>query len=171
VSSIIVLAMHGAPPNDFPRLEAAEFFALHGRIAHGAGAQQPEAAERYEELHAKMRAWPRTAANDPFYQASMEMADHLAREAGQDVVVGFGEFCGPSLDDALDLAAATGATSITVTTPMMTRGGEHAEQDIPAAIDRAKVRHPSLSIHYNWPFDMAEIARFLAGQVQKSDET
>ena len=30
MSSIIVLAMHGAPPNNFPGQEAAEFFALHG---------------------------------------------------------------------------------------------------------------------------------------------
>ena len=171
MSSVIVLAMHGAPPGDFPRQEAAEFFALHGRIAHGAGAQQPEAAERYEELHAKMRAWPRTAENDPFHQASMEMANHLALEAGQDVVVGFGEFCGPSLDDALDLAATTGATRITVTTPMMTRGGEHSEQDIPAAVERARARHPGFSIRYVWPFDMAEIAQFLATQIKKTDAT
>jgi sirohydrochlorin cobaltochelatase len=50
---------------------------------------------------------------------------------------------------------------------MMTRGGEHAEVDIPAAIDRSRERHPGISIQYAWPFDTTEIADFLASQIQK----
>jgi sirohydrochlorin cobaltochelatase len=165
MKSVIVLAMHGAPPNDYPRKELAEFFGLHGRMAHAAGGQRQALAQRYDQLHDKIRAWPRSAANDPFYEASMEMAKALSQDTGQEVIVGFGEFCGPTLDEALDEAVARGAESITVVTPMMTRGGEHAEVDIPAAIDRAKERHPKTTFLYAWPFSMAEVARFLALQI------
>lgn len=168
MNSVIVLAMHGAPPNDFPRQEAAEFFGLHGRMAHAGGTHPPSMAQRYGELHAKMRAWPRTAENDPFYAASMEMAEHLGQAASQEVIVGFGEFCAPTLDEALDQAVLGGADSITVVTPMMTRGGEHAEIDIPAAIERARERHPGIQIRYIWPFSMVEVARFLAAQIERA---
>jgi sirohydrochlorin cobaltochelatase len=168
MNSVIVLAMHGAPPNDFPRQEAAEFFGLHGRMAHAGGAYPPGMEQRYGELHAKMRAWPRTSENDPFYAASMEMAEHLGQAASQEVIVGFGEFCAPTLDEALDQAVLGGADSITVVTPMMTRGGEHAEIDIPAAIERARERRPGIQIRYIWPFSMAEVARFLAAQIERA---
>jgi len=166
MASIIVLAMHGAPPNDFPRQETAEFFGLHGRMAHAADAQRQALGQRYDELHTKMRAWPRTAENDPFYAASMEMAEYLTQEAGREVIVGFGEFCGPTLDEALDQAVAKEAESIMVSTPLMTRGGEHAELDIPAAIERAKRRQPGIPMAYAWPFSMAVVARFLAAQIK-----
>jgi sirohydrochlorin cobaltochelatase len=167
MKSIIVLAMHGAPPNDFPGQELAEFFGLHGRMAHATGAQRQALAQRYEELHIKMRTWPRTAENDPFHAASLEMAEALCLATDREVIVGFGEFCAPTLDEALDEAAERDGANITVVTPMMTRGGEHAEVDIPAAINWARERHPGISIQYAWPFDMQEIARFLAAQIQE----
>jgi hypothetical protein len=33
-----------------------------------------------------------------------------------------------------------------------TWGGEHAEQDMPEALDRARKRHPKEKIIYVWPF-------------------
>ena len=166
MAPIIVLAMHGAPPNDFPRQETTEFFGLYGRMAHATDVQRQEMGRRYDELHARMRAWPRTPENDPFFAASMEMAECLKQEAGQEVIVGFGEFCGPALDEALEQAVAREASSITVITPMMTRGGEHAELDIPAAIEQAQKRHPGIPMAYAWPFSTAEVARFLAAQIE-----
>ncbi len=59
MTTVIVLAMHGAPPNDFPERETAELFGLHARLEH---AHEPERAaleHRHAELDAKMRAWPR----------------------------------------------------------------------------------------------------------------
>lgn len=160
---ILVLAMHGSPPNDFPRQELGEFFGLHGRLGHAEGPGRQAVEHRHDELHAKMRAWPRTAQNDPFWAASLELAEALAEAIGHEVIVGFGEFCGPSLDEALDRAAAQ-SDRIVVVTPMMTRGGEHAEQDIPAAVRQAEERHPGRTFVYAWPFPVGEIARFLAGQ-------
>jgi len=155
--------MHGSPPHDFPRQELGEFFALHGRLEHAQGPERQMLERRHDELHAKMRGWPRTVQNDPFWAASLGLAQELRRATGLEVVVGFGEFCGPSLDDALDQAAAR-SDRIVVVTPMMTRGGEHAEQDIPAAIRRAEGRHPDCTLLYAWPFRVSEIAQFLAAQ-------
>ncbi len=166
MKTVIVLAMHGAPPNDFPARETAELFGLHARLEAGHVAEsEREALEwRFAELDAEMRAWPRTAQNDPFWEGSQELAAHLEKASGYEVIAGYNEFCAPRLDDALDQAAAHGDRVIVVT-PMVTRGGEHSEIEIPATIQRARERHPEIEILYAWPLDVAAIAQFLAAQV------
>ncbi len=168
MKQIIVLAMHGAPPNDFPRGQVAEFFSLHGRLEQASGPEREQLQRRHDELEAQMRAWPRTAENDRFWAASLELGAHLREATGHEVLVGFNEFCAPSLDEALDQAVEAGAEQITVVTPMMTRGGEHSEMDIPAAVRRAHERHAGVSFRYVWPFETKEVARFLATQIGKS---
>jgi sirohydrochlorin cobaltochelatase len=160
----IVLAMHGAPPNDFPPGEVSELMGLHSRLEHVPAPQRDALQRRYDELDARVRGWPRTADNDPFWAASQALGEALARVAGCDVVVGFNEFCAPSLDRALDRAAHE-ATRVVVVTPMMTRGGEHAEIEIPAEVEAARARHPGVEFVYAWPFDPDDVARFLAGQI------
>ena len=165
--SVILLAMHGTPPLDYPKLELMEFLGLHSRGAH-AGESLPAAlVHRYQELDEKIRRWPRSAGNDPFFAGSQELAVQLRRISGRKVILGFIEFCSPSLDEALDQAAGQGAEKIIVVTPMMTRGGEHAEQDIPEALERARKRHPKEKIIYIWPFPAQNIAEFLNSQVLK----
>ncbi len=165
MSTVIVLVMHGASPVDFPRQEAAEFFNLRARLKHVHGPERAALLRRHDELDAKMRAWPRTPQNDPFFAGSQELAGHLRHATGAEVIVGFNEFCGPSLDEALD-SAARRAESVVVITPMVTRGGEHSEVDIPEAVRRAQDRHPGVRFRYVWPFDPAAIARFLASQIE-----
>ena len=163
--AVIVLAMHGSPPLDFPKDEMAEFMGLHAQLGHisgpGAGAQKL----RYGQLEAKMRTWPRTGQNDPFYAGSQELAKHLRQESGLEVIIGFNEFCAPTLDKALERAAAREAGKIVVLTPMMTRGGEHSAVDIPEAIRRAQQKFTTQKIIYAWPFATEDIARFLSAQV------
>jgi sirohydrochlorin cobaltochelatase len=165
--AVIVLAMHGSPPLDFPRDEMTEFMGLHARIGHGHGSEAGAPRVRYDQLEAKMRAWPRTGQNDPFYAGSQELAKHLRQESGLEVIIGFNEFCAPTLDEALQRAAAREAGRIVVITPMMTRGGEHSAVDIPEAIRRAQQKFPSQKIVYAWPFATEDIARFLASQVTR----
>jgi sirohydrochlorin cobaltochelatase len=165
MKTIIVLAMHGAPPKDFPRRELSEFFGHHARLEHASGEERMRLQQRHDELEGQLRAWPRTVENDPFYAASHEIAEHLAQATGLEVRVGFNEFCAPSLDEALGLAVQQGARRVVVTTLMLTRGGGHAEHDIPAAIDRARQRHPGAVIDYAWPFDPADVADFVAKQL------
>jgi len=168
MSTVVVLAMHGVPPGDFPRNEAAEMFSLHARLEHASDDERRRLAARHHELEQKMRAWPRTEANDPYCFASQELARELSVQTGYEVFVGFNEFCGPSLDEALDRAAEAHPDQVLVVTPMMTRGGGHSERDIPGAIARARARYPWLNVRYLWPFPSEEIARFLAAQIAKT---
>ncbi len=160
--------MHGAPPGDFPRNEITELFGLHARLEHAAGPERAALEGRYNELDARVRAWPRNPTNDPFYAGSLELANHLQQASGLEVFLGFNEFCAPSLDDALDRAMEANAKKVYVVTPMMTRGGEHSEKDIPTAIRRACERHPGVEVVYVWPFDVSQVAQFLAGQISEA---
>jgi sirohydrochlorin cobaltochelatase len=166
MTTIIMLAMHGMPPSDFPPHELAELFGLHARLEHGAGSEHAAVERRHAELEARMRAWPRTAQNDPFHAGSLALAHELARVTQYPVIVGFNEFCGPSLDGAFDRALEQGADKVIVVTPMVTRGGEHSEVDIPSAIQRARARFSHLAIVYAWPFPTECVAEFLAAQME-----
>ena len=165
--AVVVLAMHGSPPLDFPRPEMTEFMELHARREHASGEGETAARLRYDQLEAKMRSWPRTGQNDPFYSGSQELARHLRQESGLEVIVGFNEFCAPTLDEALERAAGRKAARVIVVTPMMTRGGEHSAIDIPEAIRRAQRKFPAVKIVYAWPFAAEDIARFLSSQVAR----
>jgi sirohydrochlorin cobaltochelatase len=173
MKKVVVLVMHGVPPKDFPRSEAGEYFRLHGEFEedHDGPIAGPDpradARRRYAELDRKMRQWPRTPENDPFHAGSYRMAERLRHAAGLEVIVAFNEFCGPSIEEALDQAASNGVGKVVAITPMMTPGGGHSEVDIPDAIERARKRHPQVEFAYAWPFDEEEIAGFLAAQVNR----
>jgi sirohydrochlorin cobaltochelatase len=163
---LIVLAMHGAPPSDFPQRELAEFMGLHARVEHGdPAAIPPPMRARAEELERRVRDWPRSAENDPFWAASQELARLLAAATGCRVLVGFNEFCAPDLAQVFHEGASASPGRVIVVTPMLTKGGGHAEVDIPAAIAKAQAAHPSVPFVYAWPYDMASVATFLAEQL------
>jgi len=167
MKTVVVLAMHGAPPGDLPRMQVALSVGLHMVLEHAAGPLRPLLERFHARLDARIRTWPRTAENDPFYAASQRLAARLGQATGYEMIVGFNEFCAPDLDEALDQAAARGAERVVVVTPMMTTGGEHAEADIPGAVARARERHGGISFTYAWPFEVGEVARFLATQIER----
>lgn len=167
-NDLIVLAMHGAPPMDFPQRELAEFMGLHARVELADPAGVPAALRaRAEELERRVRDWPRTASNDPFWAASQELGRELQAVTGSPVLVGFNEFCAPDLEATFDVAARERPHRVVVVTPMLTRGGAHADTDIPAAIARAQAAHPDIRFVYAWPYEMTTVARFLAEQVTR----
>jgi sirohydrochlorin cobaltochelatase len=166
MKTILVLAMHGAPPNDFPKNDLAELMGLHHQLENTPDPQQAMLLERYLELQTRVRSWPRTALNDPFFAGSTKLAQQLEETSGLPVLLGFNEFCAPSLDETLERAASN-AEQVLVVTPMVTRGGEHSERDIPASISRVRFKHPEASFTYVWPFDIGDVARFLSEQVHK----
>jgi len=53
---------------------------------------------------------------------------------------------------------------------MMTPGGIHAEIQIPATVRQAQERHPDVSIRYAWPFDLSEVAEFLAKRIHQESQ-
>lgn len=164
--SVIVLVMHGEPPRDFPRESLTEYFTLHERLAAASPDEKVRLRGRAETLEREIREWPRSARNDPFYAGSLELARALERQSGLRVILGFNEFCAPSLPDALDRAAEE-APEVFVVTPMMTRGGVHAEDDIPRAVELAKKRHPGVRFVYAWPYEASDVAAFLARHLDK----
>lgn len=166
--TFIILAAHGSPPNDFPNKELGEFFMLHARNEVKGGLTKEE-KERFSALENKMRDWKRTPQNDPFYTACLEIAANLEKELLQPVFVGFNEFCAPSISRILNDVIEQGAEKILVISPMMTRGGEHAEKDIPQIIESFEKKHPQVKLRYAYPFLSKDIARFLAGQARKFD--
>ena len=168
MKTVIVLAMHGMPPKDFPSNETGELFSLHARLEHASEAERNALRQRYEMLNARICTWPRTFENDPYHASSLELAGQLSRATGNMVIPGFNEFCAPSLDEALDQAAkCKDVETVIVVTPMMTTGGEHSEVDIPEAIERAHQRHPDIKVTYAWPFDPAQVAEFLTAQITR----
>jgi sirohydrochlorin cobaltochelatase len=165
MKTMLVLAMHGAPPSDFPRHELMELMGLHERLKDEQHSD-PLLRQRYEALDARMRSWPRTAGNDPFFGASTEMGRCLGERMGLEVLVGFNEFCAPTIGEALEAAVQAGAEQVVVVTPMLTRGGEHAEYEIPETIAACQARHPEVDFRYAWPFDACRVSDFLAAQVE-----
>lgn len=161
--SVVVLAMHGAPALDFPRGDLDEFLSLHSRWVRGE-LRSDALIQRCLALERMIRTWPRTAFNDPFYSGSRDLAARLEKAVGREVILGFNEFCSPSLEEALNLAAEK-SRKVIVVTPMMTRGGEHAEREIPAAIQAAREAHQHTLFVYAWPFEAKALAEFLAAQI------
>jgi len=162
---VIVLAMHGTPPKDFPKIEHKELFEIRAALKH-ATSPSKILKERHDFLDQKMRLWPRTAKNDPFHFGSMELGQHLEKQSGFKVIVGFNEFCDPDLDKAIREAVRLTDAKVLVTTPMMTRGGSHSKGDIPAAIAGVQKDFPKTDIIYAWPFPVSDIAGFLSAQIQ-----
>jgi len=167
VKTLILLVMHGVPPSDFPPDELNEFFGLAGRLRHAAPAERPALESRRRALEDRMRHWPRTPQNDPFYFASLELAEGLGAAAGLEVRLAFNEFCAPDIGTALEGIASERGGRILVVTTMMTRGGEHSETEIGRAIEAARRRHPGIEISYAWPYETGEVAEFLAAHIRR----
>ncbi len=163
----VVLAMHGVSPRDFPKEEMMELFELHHRIFQASDSERDVLRKRHDVLEEKMRNWPRNPENDPFYGASLEIAHALKKILGTEVFVGFNEFCAPTIEDAIGKAASHSPEKIVVATPMMTRGGEHSEKDIPRAVRRAQELYPGVEIIYAWPYDISDVAGFLAAHIKR----
>jgi len=167
MSIVVVLVMHGVPPIDFPKEEMMELFGLHHRQAHASESEREALKKRHEKLEEKMRNWPRTPDNDPYHAASLEIASKLEVILGERVFVGFNEFCAPTIENAIGEAASQSPYKIIVTTPMMTRGGKHSEKDIPLAIKRAQELYAGVEIVYAWPYDISDVAGFLAKHIKR----
>ncbi len=163
----IILAMHGAPPNDFPSEEMEEFFRLHSQHEASPERLSEEAESRLHVLEKKMREWPRNASNDPYFYGSLDIAEQLRKVTDKSVTVGFNEFCSPTILEAIEQIIKEGAKKIIVLTTMLTRGGNHSEKDIPKEISKAKKRFPKVPITYLWPYDSLSIAEFLSQEIKK----
>lgn len=161
----VVLVGHGVPATDCPPRLVGEMMGLEW----SGQAISDSARRRIVELDAQIRNWPRTEANDP-YKAGLEKVAAVLRPLLGDKLfaIGYNEFCAPSVEEAIAWVIRHGAGRVLVIPTMLTPGGLHSEKDIPRAIERSRVSHPDVSIEYVWPFDLGEVARLLAGHIDRA---
>jgi len=146
MKTIVVLAMHGLPPSDFPKDQFAEYMGLRTEFRNGDIPTDAKTKKRHDILEKQIRYWPRTRLNDPFYTASQDIAEQLSTDTRCPVILGFAEFCAPDLDEAFDEAVNKGAEQIVVVTPEMAHEGAYPDLDINQAVNRVKERHPRVRV-------------------------
>lgn len=135
----IILIGHGGVPKDFPREKIG----------------RPE----FEE---EIRNWPRTPENDPFCFGMKAVAAKLEPKIGDaKLVLAYNEFCGPSIEQAVEALVAEDFKHMTLLTTMFTPGGVHSEIEIPEIIEALRNKYPAVVFNYPWPFDLDQVANFL----------
>lgn len=154
----IVLVGHGGIPKNYPGELVTKLKRLEGQRR---AAGLPMSAEELE-LDTKIRTWPRTAETDP-YQAGLEaLASHMKPLLnGALFAVAYNEFCGPTLQEAVEDLIKQGAQSITVVSTMFTPGGSHSEYEIPEEMEELRHKHPGVSLKYAWPYNLGKVSKML----------
>lgn len=166
----VVLIGHGSPATDCPRQLVGELMSLEWRQNHAANPQALR--QRAAELDATIRDWPRRPDNDPYKAGLERLAEALRPLLPTDLfVIGYGEFCRPSIEEAIEQVIAKGASRVLVVPSMLTPGGLHSELDIPQELAGIRTQHPHVRIDYVWPFDLPRVAGMLAAQIQEAAES
>jgi sirohydrochlorin cobaltochelatase len=161
----VILIGHGSAATDTPRHLVAELKRLEGeRNAR----RETVMSAREAELDKQVREWPRTPDNDAYKAGVEEIARALAPKlGGRMLVTAYNEFCAPSVEDAIEALVREGFKSVTLISTMYTRGGVHAECEIPGIVTEARKKHPGVTIEYAWPFDPDFLADFLSAQLSR----
>ena len=162
----VILIGHGGTATNTPKPMIGELKRLESeRQARRESVMSPREAE----LDKIVREWPRTPDNDAYKCGVDLIAAALAPKlGGRKLVAAYNEFCAPSVEDALDGLVKEGYTRISLISTMYTRGGIHAECEIPGIVTEAKKKYPGVSVEYAWPFDPDFLADFLAAQLARA---
>lgn len=160
----VILVGHGGIPKDYPSDLVSKLKRLE---AQRRAAGQPMSQEELE-LDTKIRKWPRTPETDP-YQAGLEALANQMKPMlnGTQFSVAYNEFCGPTLQEAVEDLISKGAKSITVVSTMFTPGGSHSEFEIPEEMAELRVKHPDVKLHYAWPYNLNQVAQMLMNHIQQ----
>ena len=86
-------------------------------------------------------------SRDPEWSTPFERLARRVRDRRQavGVAVAYLEISPPTLDEAIDAAAAGQARRVLVV-PLFLAPGGHTKRDVPALVDAARARHPALEI-------------------------
>jgi sirohydrochlorin cobaltochelatase len=163
LSKGIILVGHGGIPKGFPSDQVSKLKRLE---AQRRAAEQPMSAEELE-LDTKIRTWPRTPETDP-YQAGLEAlgAQMKTMVNGSLFALAYNEFCGPTLEQAVEDLIKQGAQSITVVSTMFTPGGSHSEYEIPEEMEELRHKHPEVTLQYAWPFNLSHVSKMLVEHIE-----
>lgn len=162
----VVLIGHGGTASDTPKAAVGELKRLE---AERQARRETVMTPREAELDKLVREWPRTRETDPYKYGVEEIAAALAPKlGGRKLAVAYNEFCAPSVEDAIDALVKEGYGRIQLISTMFTRGGVHAECEIPGIVIEAKKKYPGVVVEYAWPFDASFLADFLAAQLERA---
>ena len=158
----IILVGHGGIPKGYPADEVSKLKRLE---AQRRAAGQPMSVEELK-LDTKIRTWPRTPETDP-YQAGLEAlgAEMKPMVNGALFSLAYNEFCGPTLEQAVEDLIQKGAQSITVVSTMFTPGGSHSEYEIPEELEELRHKHPGVTLNYAWPYNLAHVSKMLVEHI------
>jgi sirohydrochlorin ferrochelatase len=160
----IVLVGHGAAAKDCPRELVMRLKALEAQRHRSGGGPTPEEID----LDRRVRTWPRTPENDPYKAGLESLADQMRTALnGTVLAVAYNEFCAPSLEEAVGDLIARGIQAVTVVPSMTTPGGVHSEVEIPAILNKLRIRYPEVIIQYAWPFDLNQVARMITDHLSR----
>ena len=163
-----MLIGHGAPATDCPPRLIGELMGLEWRDS-AAGHSDGALTSRAAQPDAQIRNWPRRDGNDPYRKGLEQVAEALRPLLPtKRLVVGYNEFCRPTIAEAIEQVIAQGATRILVLPTMLTPGGVHSEVDIPRALEAVRRTHPDRTIEYLWPYDLQQVAGLLASHVERA---
>ena len=162
----VVLIGHGGTASDTPKAMVGELKRLEGERQ---ARRETKMSAREAELDKVVREWPRTPQTDAYKYGVEEIARALAPKlGGRRLVTAYNEFCAPSGEDAIESLVKDGFDRISLISTMFTRGGIHAEWEIPGIVTEAKKKQPGAVIDYAWPFDAEFLADFLAAQLARA---
>ena len=160
----IILVGHGGIPKDYPGDLVSKLKRLE---AQRRAAGQPMSAEELE-LDTQIRTWPRTPESDP-YQAGLEAlgAQMKPMVNGALFALAYNEFCGPTLQEAVEDLIKQGAQTITIVSTMFTPGGSHSEYEIPEELEELRKHHPGVTLNYAWPYDLNKVSQMLMEHIAR----
>ncbi|MEK7234306.1 MAG: CbiX/SirB N-terminal domain-containing protein [Elusimicrobiota bacterium] len=162
----VILIGHGGTPTDIPKPMVGELKRLEGERQVR---RESTRSLREAELDKLVREWPRTPDNDAYKCGVDSIAAALAPKlGGRKLVVAYNEFCAPSVEDAIEGLVKEGCTRISLVSTMFTRGGIHAECEIPGIVVEATKKYAGVVVEYAWPFDPDFVADFLAAQLGRA---
>ena len=161
--TVVVLAAHGTPAIDLSPQEMMKFMML--KYAGGKfGMNGAERAKRLHEQDEKIRNWPRTD-EDAYWAGTKKLGEVLGKMVGSEILVGYNEFCAPSLDKVFEEAVKKKVKKVMVVSPMWEPANPHGGGDVPRAVNRAKRKYPGVEFVYAWPYSHDKIVSSLAGHL------
>lgn len=161
--TVTVLAVHGTPAIDLPAQEMMKFMMLK----YMGGTSGKDTAQRTKRLHEqdeKIRNWPRTD-EDAYWTGTKKLREVLEKMTDSKVMVGYNEFCGPSIEEVFKQAVKEKAKKVLVVSPMWEPDNPHGGYDVPQAVRRAKRKYPEVEFVYAWPYSYDKIVSILYDQL------
>jgi sirohydrochlorin cobaltochelatase len=165
MNQAILLIGHGSPAADTPReliRELKKFEEERNRE------KRTTMSQAEKELDEKIRRWPRNANTDPYQKGLEAIGSSLKKRMPEwNVALAYNEFCAPSITEKVEALVGEGHRKIVFLTTMLTRGGIHAECEIPWEMKLLQDKYPEVKFSYTWPFNTDSVAEFLAGEAER----